>query len=326
MYDPDAGTIEVDGRDVTGWSHRRGDRRRRRHGAPALHARAHAHRGRERRARPRAARAACGSTAPRPSAEVRGARQRAPGSSVPPDRLVSDLSVGEAQRVEILKTLYRGAKILILDEPTAVLSPPEVQRALERAAPRCATEGGTVVLITHKLDEVMEISDAITVMRAGETVGAHARRATRRRRRSRGRWSGAMSCCAGAREATRPEAGGQREHAESRVASRESRAARVCATSRCAGARRATAVDGVSLRRRARARSSASPASRATGRPSWSKRSPACARVASARIALGGTRRHAGSPCASAATPGSRTSPRTAIGAGSCSTTRSPTT
>ncbi|HUQ81425.1 MAG TPA: ABC transporter ATP-binding protein [Gemmatimonadaceae bacterium] len=92
------------------------------------------------------------------------------GLRVDPSRLVSDLSVGEAQRVEILKTLYRGAKVLILDEPTAVLSPPEI-RELWKVLRRLREDGGTVVLITHKLDEVIEISETITVMRAGRTVG-----------------------------------------------------------------------------------------------------------------------------------------------------------
>jgi len=92
------------------------------------------------------------------------------GLRVDASRLVSDLSVGEAQRVEILKTLYRGAKILILDEPTAVLSPPEVQE-LWKVLRRLRDDGDTVVLITHKLDEVIEISETITVMRAGRTVG-----------------------------------------------------------------------------------------------------------------------------------------------------------
>jgi simple sugar transport system ATP-binding protein len=77
--------------------------------------------------------------------------------------------VGEAQRVEILKTLYRGAKILVLDEPTAVLSPPEV-RELMRVLRRLRDNGGTVIIITHRLDEVMEVSENITVMRAGKTV------------------------------------------------------------------------------------------------------------------------------------------------------------
>jgi ABC-type uncharacterized transport system ATPase subunit len=91
------------------------------------------------------------------------------GLIVPPDRLVADLSVGEAQRVEILKTLYRGAKILVLDEPTAVLSPPEVTE-LWQVLRALRADGGTVVLITHKLDEVIDVSDSITVMRQGATV------------------------------------------------------------------------------------------------------------------------------------------------------------
>ena len=101
--------------------------------------------------------------------EVRALCDRT-GLRVDPSRLVSDLSVGEAQRVEILRTLYRGAKVLILDEPTAVLSPPEV-RDLWNVLRRLRNDGGTVILITHKLDEVIEISETITVMRAGRTVG-----------------------------------------------------------------------------------------------------------------------------------------------------------
>jgi simple sugar transport system ATP-binding protein len=92
------------------------------------------------------------------------------GLKVDPSRVVSHLSVGEAQRVEILKTLYRGAKVLILDEPTAVLSPPEV-RELWKVLRTLRDGGGTVILITHKLDEVIEISETITVMRGGRTVG-----------------------------------------------------------------------------------------------------------------------------------------------------------
>jgi len=91
------------------------------------------------------------------------------GLVVAPDRLISELSVGEAQRVEILKVLFRGARILVLDEPTAVLSPPEV-RELWTVLRRLRDKGDTIVLITHRLDEVVEISNTITVMRAGQTV------------------------------------------------------------------------------------------------------------------------------------------------------------
>ncbi len=79
------------------------------------------------------------------------------------------LSVGEQQRVEILKALYRGAEILILDEPTAVLTPQEVDELLEILR-RLAAEGKSIVFISHKLDEVLNASDRITVLRDGEVV------------------------------------------------------------------------------------------------------------------------------------------------------------
>ncbi|HWP03614.1 MAG TPA: ABC transporter ATP-binding protein [Gemmatimonadaceae bacterium] len=91
------------------------------------------------------------------------------GLAVDPAKRVAELTVGEAQRVEILKTLWRGARILILDEPTAVLSPPEV-RELWNVVRALRDAGTTVVLITHKLDEVLDISDNVTVMRSGTTV------------------------------------------------------------------------------------------------------------------------------------------------------------
>ncbi|MCX5755108.1 MAG: ABC transporter ATP-binding protein [Gemmatimonadetes bacterium] len=99
------------------------------------------------------------------------------GLIVPANRLVADLSVGEAQRVEILKTLYRGARILLLDEPTAVLSPPEVTE-LWAVLRRVRDTGTTIILITHKLDEVMAVTERITVMRQGATVARMATRAT----------------------------------------------------------------------------------------------------------------------------------------------------
>ena len=169
MFQPNAGRMEVAGKDVTGWST-----------AEAIKAgvgMVHQHfmlvptltvtenitlgaeltkgGGRLDRARGRA--------------EMQALIERT-GLHVPPEHRVADLTVGEAQRVEILKTLYRGAKVLILDEPTAVLSPPEVNE-LWRVLRKLRDEGGTIVLITHKLDEVMAISETITVMRQGETVG-----------------------------------------------------------------------------------------------------------------------------------------------------------
>jgi general nucleoside transport system ATP-binding protein len=108
----------------------------------------------------------------RATREVR-ALSESTGLAVDPDRLVSELSVGEAQRAEILKALYRGATLLVLDEPTAVLSPLEVDE-LWKVLRALRDKGGTVVLITHKLDEVMTIADAVTVMRSGQTVGRFA--------------------------------------------------------------------------------------------------------------------------------------------------------
>jgi simple sugar transport system ATP-binding protein len=88
---------------------------------------------------------------------------------VEPSRPVWQLSVGEQQRVEILKTLQRGARILILDEPTAVLTPQESED-LMRTLRRIAAEGRTVVLISHKLEEVRSVADRVSVLRAGALV------------------------------------------------------------------------------------------------------------------------------------------------------------
>jgi simple sugar transport system ATP-binding protein len=91
------------------------------------------------------------------------------GMTLDPDRLVEELSVGERQRAEIVKVLFRGARILILDEPTAVLVPQEVDE-LFRNLRELKREGVTVIFISHKLDEVLAIADRITVIRAGRTV------------------------------------------------------------------------------------------------------------------------------------------------------------
>jgi general nucleoside transport system ATP-binding protein len=91
------------------------------------------------------------------------------GLRVDLDAAVSKLPVGERQRLEILKTLYRGARILILDEPTAVLTPQETE-ALFDTLRRLRERGTTVLLITHKLREILALCDAVTVMRAGRVV------------------------------------------------------------------------------------------------------------------------------------------------------------
>ena len=86
---------------------------------------------------------------------------------VKPDALIQDIGVGMQQRVEILKALYRQAEVLILDEPTGVLTPAEADQ-LFRILDRLRDEGKTIILITHKLHEIMEITDTVSVMRRGE--------------------------------------------------------------------------------------------------------------------------------------------------------------
>ncbi len=89
---------------------------------------------------------------------------------VDPNTLISDLSVGERQKVEILKVLFRGASILILDEPTAVLTPAETDQLLANLKAMVA-KGMSIIFISHKLHEVMEISERVTVLRHGAVVG-----------------------------------------------------------------------------------------------------------------------------------------------------------
>jgi general nucleoside transport system ATP-binding protein len=94
------------------------------------------------------------------------------GLKVDPRAYVWQLSVGEQQRVEIMKTLYHGARLIILDEPTAVLTPQEVAE-LFTTLRRMVSEGHSLVFISHKLQEVMAISDRVTVLRDGRVVGTH---------------------------------------------------------------------------------------------------------------------------------------------------------
>jgi ABC-type uncharacterized transport system ATPase subunit len=93
------------------------------------------------------------------------------GFSIDPSATVGDLPVGTQQRVEILKALYRRAKLLILDEPTAVLTPPEIQGFFTVLRQLAAT-GHTILSISHKLDEVLRLCDGVTVLRRGKVVGS----------------------------------------------------------------------------------------------------------------------------------------------------------
>jgi simple sugar transport system ATP-binding protein len=99
------------------------------------------------------------------------------GLEVPLDAVVSELSVGLQQRVEILKALYRGAEVLILDEPTAVLTPHEADQLFAMLR-RLRAQGKAVILVTHKLREIMAVTDRVTVMKQGAVVAEVATRET----------------------------------------------------------------------------------------------------------------------------------------------------
>lgn len=94
------------------------------------------------------------------------------GLAVDPKAKVANISVGMQQRVEILKTLYRGAEILIFDEPTAVLTPQEITELIGIFR-KLIQEGKSIILITHKLKEIMEVCDRVTVIRKGEGIGTY---------------------------------------------------------------------------------------------------------------------------------------------------------
>jgi simple sugar transport system ATP-binding protein len=113
---------------------------------------------------------------PRARAEARRIAS-AYGLDVRPDACVAELSLAARQRVEILKALYRDARILILDEPTTILAPAEV-RSLVAVLRTIAAEGRAVVLITHRLAEAFEVGDVLTVMRRGKVVATHPTRET----------------------------------------------------------------------------------------------------------------------------------------------------
>ncbi|HPK46342.1 MAG TPA: ABC transporter ATP-binding protein [Sphaerochaeta sp.] len=92
------------------------------------------------------------------------------GLSVDPDALIEEITVGQQQRVEILKTLFRNANIIIFDEPTAVLTPQEIDELMEILR-KLKSEGKTILLITHKLREIKEVADRCTVLRRGRYIG-----------------------------------------------------------------------------------------------------------------------------------------------------------
>ena len=180
------------------------------------------------------------------------------GLRVDPDALVGSLPVGEQQRVEIIKALYRGAGILILDEPSAVLTPQETDQLFDIL--RTLRERGvTVILITHKLREIMAVTDAVYVMRHGEVV-AQRRTADTTREELAELMVGRKVRLELDKSAPRP--------------GKPALIVEACQPARCARRHRA----GRSTSRCTQARSSGSPACRATGRASCSMCSPGSGR------------------------------------------------
>ena len=119
------------------------------------------------------------------------------GLAVDPDAVIEDVSVGQQQRVEILRALYRDANILVLDEPTAVLTAQETQD-LFKVLRALRDDGKAIVFITHKLGEVLDIADRVTVLRRGKRIDTVPTEG-RARPRSPASWSGATCSCASTR-------------------------------------------------------------------------------------------------------------------------------
>lgn len=92
------------------------------------------------------------------------------GLAIDPDAKIANITVAQQQRVEILKVLYRGADILIFDEPTAVLTPQEITEFI-KIMKNLRNEGKSIILITHKLNEIRESADRVTVIRHGKSIG-----------------------------------------------------------------------------------------------------------------------------------------------------------
>ena len=210
---------------------------------------------------------------------------------------VQDLSVGEQQRVEILSSLYRGAEVLILDEPTAVLTPQEAD-SLVVSLKKMAAQGKTIVFISHKLDEVLKLTDRVTVLRAGRVVfeasDARNRQGTAGPRDDRPRSGRPAS------GAERPDAGPGRARKTAVPAAEpgprsQPPAAQQARPGACSRQRRSTPwttaaclpCAGVSLQCAA-AKSWALPGWMATASANWRRRSSALRRLQAGQLFIGG--------------------------------------
>ena len=225
------------------------------------------------------------------------------GLDVDPDALVEDLGVGDRQRVEILKVLYRGARTLILDEPTAVLVPQEVDELFD-ALRELKAEGLTIIFISHKLDEVLKVADDITVIRRGTTVATVDPADVTARQ---------LAELMVGSELPTPET---RESTVTDVEELAVEGLTLVDDDGPAAARRHLAS------RSTAARCSASPASRATARPSSSRSIMGMRKPSPGTCCLGDEDITAWSHPSRGARPASPTSPRTATGTACCSRRR----
>ena len=305
LYHPDEGEIRLHGKPVRIDSPQRGDRARHRDGAPALHAHPGDDGGREHRARASSRGRGRSSTSTPPRSACASSRS-ASASPSGPTRGSSRSRVGQQQRVEILKALYRGADILILDEPTAVLTPQEADElfAIIRSL---QAEGKSIIFITHKLNEVLAIADRITVLRRGKTIETVPREGATE--------EGLRELMVGREVLLRVDKTPGDARGPAPRGRGPARARRARARGRARGlARRSRRRD---RRHRGRRRQRPERADRRDHRPPQD-RGAAGSRPA-ARTSPTRAR-------ATASTAGSATSPRTGTGAASCSTSRSPRT
>lgn len=173
------------------------------------------------------------------------------GLRVDPDALISDISVGMQQRVEILKMLYRDNEILIFDEPTAVLTPQEIDELMEIMR-GFKKEGKSILFITHKLNEIMAVADRCTVLRKGKCMGTVDIKDTTKE------------------ELSRMMVGRDVQLQVDKKPADPGRVVLDVKTSPCTMPSTRRTQSGMSLFRYTRARSSALQASRATARPSLS--------------------------------------------------------
>ena len=229
------------------------------------------------------------------------------GFEIDPEVKVESLSVGWQQRVEILKALYREARILVLDEPTAVLTPQETKEIFA-VLRRLAAEGHSIIFISHKLYEVLEIADRITVIRRGKVVGTRIPAETDEDDLAELMVGRNVQLVVDRGESHPAEPGSVVDGPAGR------------------GRSRPRGGQGRQLRGPGRRDPRASPASPATARTSSSRRSPACASRRAGTVELGGQDVTGARAARRSSRPACRSCRATAIASAWCSASRSRTT